>query len=115
MSPRGEAARPVILAHGGAGSKPSTPAQKECLRLSLVRGSELLRRGALAIDAVEAAIRTMESSGLFNAGSGSRLQLDGVRRMDAALMDGGGLRAGAVAGIEKVRHPISAARLVMDR
>jgi beta-aspartyl-peptidase (threonine type) len=115
MSPRGEAARPVILAHGGAGSKPSTPSQKECLRLSLVRGYELLRHGASAIDAVEAAIRTMESSGLFNAGSGSRLQLDGARRMDAALMDGGGLRAGAVAGIEQVRHPISAARLVMDR
>jgi len=115
MSLRGEAARSVILAHGGAGSKPSTPSQKECLRLSLVRGYELLRHGASAIDAVEAAIRTMESSGLFNAGSGSRLQLDGVRRMDAALMDGGGLRAGAVAGIEQVRHPISAARLVMDR
>lgn len=115
MSPRGEAARPVILAHGGAGSKPSTPSQKECLRLSLVRGYELLRHGASAIDAVEAAIRTMESSGLFNAGSGSRLQLDGVQRMDAALMDGGGLRAGAVAGIEQVRYPISAARLVMDR
>jgi beta-aspartyl-peptidase (threonine type) len=105
----------VILAHGGAGSKPSTPSQKECLRLSLVRGYELLRHGASAIDAVEAAIRTMESSGLFNAGSGSRLQLDGVQRMDAALMDGGGLRAGAVAGIEQVRYPISAARLVMDR
>ena len=115
MSPPGSAARPVILAHGGAGSKPSTPPQKECLRLSLVRGYELLHRGASAIDAVEEAIRTMESSGLFNAGSGSRLQLDGVRRMDAALMDGGGLRAGAVAGIEQVRHPISAARLVMDR
>ena len=107
--------RPVILAHGGAGSKPSTAPQKECLRLSLARGHELLCRGASAIDAVEEAIRTMESSGLFNAGTGSRLQLDGRRRMDAALMDGRDLRAGAVAGIEQVRHPISAARLVIEK
>ncbi|HEY3197450.1 MAG TPA: isoaspartyl peptidase/L-asparaginase family protein [Nitrospirales bacterium] len=115
MSLRRKVARPVILAHGGAGSKPLTPPQKECLRLSLVRGYELLRRGGSAIDAVEEAIRTMESSGLFNAGTGSRLQLDGARRMDAALMDGRGLRAGAVAGIEQVLHPISAARFVMER
>jgi beta-aspartyl-peptidase (threonine type) len=57
----------------------------------------------------------MEASGLFNAGIGSRLQLDGVRRMDASIMEGRALRAGAVAGIEYVRHPISAARLVMDK
>src|SRR5207244_3091190 len=106
MKPRKHAARPVILAHGGAGLKPMTPAQEECLRLALVTGYDLLRRGVAAIDAVQEAIRTMESSGLFNAGRGSRLQLDGARRMDAALMEGRQLRAGAVAGIEQVRHPI---------
>ena len=106
---------PVILIHGGAGEKELTPAQAECLRQALVRGFELLRRRGSALDAVEQAIRIMESSGLFNAGTGSRLQLDGVRRMDAALMDGLTLRAGAVAGIEQIRHPISAARLVMDK
>jgi len=115
MSLRRRVARPVILAHGGAGPKPLTPSQEQCLRLTLVKGYELLRRGASAIDAVEEAIRTMESSGLFNAGTGSRLQLDGVRRMDAALMDGRGLQAGAVAGIEQVRNPISAARLVIEK
>jgi beta-aspartyl-peptidase (threonine type) len=75
----------------------------------------LLQQGAVALDAVEAAIRHLEGSGLFNAGAGSRLQLDGVRRMDASLMEGRELRAGAVAGIEATLHPISAARLVMDR
>ena len=107
--------RPVILAHGGAGLKPMTLAQEECLRLALVTGYDLLRQGVSAIDAVQEAISNMESSGLFNAGRGSRLQLDGARRMDAALMEGRQLRAGAVAGIEQVRHPISAARLVLDK
>jgi len=92
-----------------------TPAQAACLRLAVVTGYDLLRQGVSAIDAVQEAIRTMESSGLFNAGCGSRLQMDGVRRMDAALMEGRQLRAGAVAGIEQIRHPIAAARLVLDK
>jgi L-asparaginase / beta-aspartyl-peptidase len=108
-------AGPVILAHGGAGPRPLTRNQHECLRHALVTGSTVLHGGGPAIDAVEKAIRMLESSGLFNAGAGSRLQLDGVRRMDAALMEGQDLRAGAVAGIEQVCHPISAARLVMDK
>jgi L-asparaginase / beta-aspartyl-peptidase len=106
---------PVLLAHGGAGGKRMTPAQGECLRLALMTGHNRLRRGASALDVVEQTIRILESSGLFNAGMGSRLQLDGVRRMDAALMEGRTLRAGAVAGIEDIRHPISAARLVMEK
>jgi beta-aspartyl-peptidase (threonine type) len=110
---RGRAA--VILAHGGAGSKAFTASQRACLVQALRAGYELLERGRPAIDAVEEAIRAMEASGLFNAGRGSRLQLDGARRMDASIMEGRALRAGAVAGIEHVRHPISAARLVMDR
>jgi beta-aspartyl-peptidase (threonine type) len=115
MKTRRYPASPVILAHGGAGPRALTRRQKECLRLALVTGSTVLHRGGPAIDAVEEAIRILESSGIFNAGTGSRLQLDGVRRMDAALMAGRGLRAGAVAGIEQVCHPISAARLVMDK
>jgi beta-aspartyl-peptidase (threonine type) len=63
---------------------------------------------------VEATIRLLEGSGLFNAGIGSRLQLDGARRMDASIMEGQDLRAGAVAAIERVRHPITAAKLVMQ-
>ncbi|HZC67381.1 MAG TPA: isoaspartyl peptidase/L-asparaginase, partial [Nitrospirales bacterium] len=106
---------PVILAHSGAGARIVTPAQLACLADALSRGYTVLRRGGHALDAVETATRLLESSGLFNAGPGAHLQLDGVRRMDAALMEGRMLKAGAVAGIEAVRHPISAARLVMEK
>jgi beta-aspartyl-peptidase (threonine type) len=92
-----------------------TPAQRRCLSDALVLGYHYLQRGASSLDAVEASIRCLEASGIFNAGTGSRLQLDGMRRMDAALMEGKSLRAGAVAGIQDVKHPISAARLVMER
>jgi L-asparaginase / beta-aspartyl-peptidase len=105
----------LILAHGGAGARIVTPAQLACLVDALSRGSAVLRRGGQALDSVETTIRLLESSGLFNAGPGAHLQLDGVRRMDAALMEGRTLKAGAVAGIEVVRHPISAARLVMEK
>jgi beta-aspartyl-peptidase (threonine type) len=105
----------LILAHGGAGARIVTPAQLACLADALSRGSAVLRRGGQALDSVEATTRLLESSGLFNAGSGAHLQLDGVRRMDAALMEGRTLKAGAVAGLEAVRHPIRAARLVMEK
>lgn len=106
---------PVILAHGGAGARNVTAAQRSCLAEALAAGYEVLRRGEPSVDAVEAAIRLLEASGLFNAGVGSRVQLDGVRRMDASLMEGRRLRAGAVASLQQVRHPITAARLVMER
>lgn len=64
--------------------------------------------------AVEQVIRVLEQSGLFNAGKGAKRQLDGVRRMDASIMEGQTLRAGAVASIEGIIHPITAARLVME-
>ncbi len=92
-----------------------TAAQRACLREALVDGSGQLHQGRPAVEVVEAAIRVLEASGLFNAGVGARLQLDGSRRMDAALMEGHGLRAGAVASIQQVRHPITAARLVMEK
>jgi beta-aspartyl-peptidase (threonine type) len=63
---------------------------------------------------VERSINCLEGSGLFNAGIGSRRQLDGVMRMDASIMEGSTLRAGAVASIEQIIHPITAARLVME-
>ncbi|TAJ23019.1 MAG: hypothetical protein EPO64_12190 [Nitrospirae bacterium] len=91
-----------------------TKAQRACLAEALVSGYDLLRRGAPSIDAVEATIRVLEGSGLFNAGCGARPQLDGTRRMDASIMEGRDLRAGAVAGIEGVRYPVAAARLVME-
>ncbi len=73
-----------------------------------------MQGGEGALDTVERMIRHLEASGLFNAGLGSRQQLDGVQRMDAAIMEGDMLAAGAVAGLEGFLHPISAARLIMD-
>lgn len=105
---------PIILAHGGAGTRPMTGDQRECLADALRAGYQLLQRRAPALDAVEATIRMLEASGLFNAGVGSKLQLDGARRMDASIMEGRRLRAGAVASIQGIRHPITAARLVME-
>jgi beta-aspartyl-peptidase (threonine type) len=106
--------RGLILAHGGAGARVVTAAQRGCLADALAAGYEILKHAGTAWDAVEATIRALEGSGLFNAGTGARLQLDGARRMDASIMEGRLLRAGAVAGIEAVRYPISAARLVME-
>ncbi len=104
----------TVLVHGGAGGKKPTAAQRSCLTESLISGMHILKTGGRSIDAIEVMIRLMEGSGLFNAGIGSRLQLDGRKRMDAALMEGAHLKAGAIASIEGIRHPISAARLVME-
>jgi beta-aspartyl-peptidase (threonine type) len=80
----------------------------------LATGYVVLEQGGSALEAVERTIRVLEGSGLFNAGQGSNRQLDGVMRMDASIMDGATLRAGAVASIEEIIHPIAAARLVME-
>jgi len=90
-----------------------TAAQAGCLAAALEIGYHLLDRGASALTVVEQAICMLEQSGLFNAGRGAHVQLDGVRRMDASIMEGRELQAGAVASIEGIVHPISAARLVM--
>ncbi|MGH7232538.1 MAG: isoaspartyl peptidase/L-asparaginase family protein [Nitrospiraceae bacterium] len=106
--------RPLIAAHGGAGRPSLTGPQKVCLADALAAGYDLLRQGGSALEAVEATIRFLEASGLFNAGVGARLQLDGMKRMDASIMEGRGLMAGAVAAIEDVRHPITVAKFVMQ-
>ena len=108
-------ARPLLLAHGGAGLRRVTAAQADCLTAALQIGYHLLDRGAPALTAVEQTIGVLEQSGLFNAGRGAHVQLDGVRRMDASIMEGQDLLAGAVASIEGIVHPISAARLVMEQ
>jgi len=91
-----------------------TDDQRRCLAGALRAGHHRLQRGASALETVEATIRELEASGLFNAGTGSKLQLDGARRMDASIMEGETLRAGAVASIQGIRHPITAARHVME-
>ena len=92
-----------------------TAAQLACIESTLAEGHRLLMAGKAAVSVVEAAICLLEDSGLFNAGRGANHQLDGVRRMDASIMDGHRLRAGAVASIEGIVHPIAAARLVMEK
>lgn len=92
-----------------------TEAQADSLRAALRVGYHLLDRGLSALTAVEQTIRVLERSGLFNAGKGACLQLDGVRRMDASIMEGRDLQAGAVASVEGILHPITAARLVLEQ
>ncbi len=115
MSTLRKVSKPMrVLVHGGAGGKRATSKQRKCLADSLALGMEILQDGQSAIDAVETMIRYLEESGHFNAGMGSKQQLDGAQRMDAALMEGASLQAGAVAGLEGFSHPISAARAVME-
>jgi beta-aspartyl-peptidase (threonine type) len=88
--------------------------QATCLADALAAGYAILARGGRALTAVESTIGLLEQSGLFNAGRGANRQLDGVQRMDASIMEGADLKAGAVASIEGSLHPITAARLVME-
>jgi beta-aspartyl-peptidase (threonine type) len=78
-------------------------------------GWRVLASGGTALDAVEAAIVTMEDNEIFDAGRGSFLTRDGRVQLDALMMDGGTLRAGGVGCVERIRNPIRAARLVLDR
>ena len=106
----------ALIVHGGA--KEIAPEQEEanrhgCLE-ALAAGQAILEQGGSAVDAVEAAIRILESDPTFNAGYGSDLNADGEVEMDAALMDGSSLALGAVAAIQGVRHPISVARRMLS-
>jgi L-asparaginase / beta-aspartyl-peptidase len=91
-----------------------TSHQASCLAEALAAGHAILRQGGAALAAVECTIAVLEASGLFNAGRGAKRQLDGVQRMDASVMEGANLRAGAVASLEGFVHPITVARLVME-
>ena len=82
---------------------------------SLAAGYALLEQGATAVDAVEAAVAVMEDDDTFDAGRGSFLTQDGRVQMDALLMNGENLRTGGVACVERLRNPIRAARLVLDK
>jgi beta-aspartyl-peptidase (threonine type) len=107
--------------HGGAGtlerSRMTEQQQadyKAALQVALDAGAKVLKDGGSAIDAVTAAITILEDDPKFNAGRGAVFTWDGVNELDAAIMDGNGRRAGAVAGVHTVRHPILLARQVME-
>ena len=117
----GEKANFALVIHGGAGTilKKNMTAEKERdykqkLEESLQAGYKVLSDGGSAMDAVEAAIHIMEDSPLFNAGKGAVFTNAGTNELDAALMNGENLKAGAVAGLKTVKNPISAARKVME-
>lgn len=112
----------VIAVHGGGGVRDRqdmTPAleaaYRGALREALEAGYEVLAAGGDGVTAVEAAIRVMEDSPLFNAGKGSSYNAEGYHEMDASIMNGANLDAGAVAVIQRVKNPISVARLVMEQ
>ena len=112
---------PFTLAiHGGAGNitpaimnKDQETQYRAGLKEALDKGYELLHNGGTALDAVIAAICAMEDNPLFNAGRGAVFTKKGLNEMDAALMDGSNLMAGAVAGVRNIKNPIVLAREVM--
>ena len=108
--------------HGGAGvieranlSPEQDAAYRAALTHALEAGAEVLRNGGEALDAVQAAIQLMEDDPLFNAGRGAVFTAAGRNELDAAVMNGSDLSAGAVAGLTTTRHPIAAARAVMEQ
>ncbi|MCB2376909.1 isoaspartyl peptidase/L-asparaginase [Hymenobacter sp. BT635] len=114
--------RYVIVIHGGAvQTDPSTippekeAALKEGLEEALQAGWEILNRGGTALDAVEAAVMSMEDNELFNAGRGGMFNLNGEVETESSIMDGATLRGGAVSGLKLVKNPVRLARLVMEK
>ena len=112
----------IMVIHGGAGtltrknmSVEKEAAYRAALTLALQTGYKTLKAGKTSLDAVEATIHVMEDSPLFNAGKGAVFTHDGKNEMDAAIMEGKTMMAGAVAGVTTIKNPISAARAVMEK
>jgi beta-aspartyl-peptidase (threonine type) len=112
----------AIAIHGGAGTilrsvmtADKEEAYKSALQDAINAGEAILKKDGRALDAVEMAIRCLEDNPLFNAGKGAVFTNDGKNEMDASLMNGKDLAAGAVAGVTHIKNPISLARGVMDR
>lgn len=114
--------RLAIAVHGGAGTLPRramSPALRKRYERGLVRaldaGAAVLARGGASLDAVCAAVVELEDSPLFNAGRGAVYNAEGRHELDAGVMDGAMLRAGAVAAVSRIRNPVLAARMVMEK
>ncbi|MGA9584554.1 MAG: isoaspartyl peptidase/L-asparaginase [Terracidiphilus sp.] len=106
-----------MLVHGGAWAIPDDAAEAHLsgVRRALEAGYKVLTRGGSALDAVEVAVTMLEDDPTFDAGRGSFLTSDGRVQLDALLMDGGRMKAGGVACVERLRNPIQAARLVLEQ
>ena len=105
-----------LIVHGGAWDIPpaAVPDCRIGIRHALEAGCEVLARGGAAIDAVEAAVIVLEDDVTFDAGTGAHLNRDGRVQLDAIIMDGATLEAGAVAAVERVKNPIRLARKVLE-
>lgn len=108
--------------HGGAGVIERAalgPEGDTAYRVSLAKateaGAKVLDKGGSALDAVEAVLNILEDDPLFNAGRGAVFSAEGKNELDSSIMDGSNLKAGAVAGVTRTRHPISLARAVMEK
>jgi len=115
-------ARWAIVVHGGAGTitrdrmSPEMEAEYRAMMQTVIdTGAAILASGGSALDAIEHTIRLMEDCPLFNAGRGAVFTHEGRNELDAAIMDGSNLAAGAVAGVTDIRNPITAARAVMEK
>ncbi|MDH3745696.1 MAG: isoaspartyl peptidase/L-asparaginase [Acidobacteriota bacterium] len=112
----------AMVIHGGAGtieredlSTELEASYRDKLKEALLVGHGILKQGGTSLDAVEATIRLLENSPLFNAGKGAVFTAAGKNELDASIMEGHTLRAGAVAGVTTLKNPISAARAVMEK
>lgn len=110
----------AIVVHGGAGDdskflRSHIKENEEGLRRAVIAGYEVLKKGKSALDAVECAVMALEDDPFFNAGRGSALNIDGEVEMDASIMDGKTLKAGAVSMLRRVKNPISLARIIMNK
>jgi beta-aspartyl-peptidase (threonine type) len=110
-----------LAIHGGAGTLPRSEASqdkqhryREALSAALEGGFAVLESGGSSIEAVSCAVMALEDDPLFNAGRGAVFTLEGRNELDAAIMDGGSLQAGAVCGVTHVKNPIALARAVME-
>ena len=112
----------ALVVHGGAGTilkSQMTPEKEKLyeqgLNDALTAGNEILSKGGTAMDAVVAVIKVLEDNPLFNAGKGAVFTNEGMNELDASIMDGKTLKAGAVAGVTTIKNPITAAMAVMDK
>ena len=112
----------AIVVHGGAGtiikanmSNEMELAYNQKLEEAINTGYKILKSGGTSLDAVESTIKILENSELFNAGKGSVLSNEEIVEMDASIMNGNNLNAGAISGVRTIKNPISAARLVMEK
>ena len=119
-APEDQSTRPLLVLHGGAGveraglSAEEEAAARAALAEALRAGHAVLRDGGPALEAVTAAIAVLEDAPQFNAGRGAVFTHEGRNELDAAIMDGASGRAGAIAGVQRVRNPIRLARAVME-